>query len=95
MPQLVCLAVLVLVAWLLLKPDQAFVIRIENGIARTARGRVPAAFLWELNTTCEREHIREGVIRGVRFRYGILLRFSRNIPRDRRQGIRNLWAMHR
>jgi hypothetical protein len=95
MAQLVLVAVILLVAWLLLGPSYAFVIRIEDGVARAARGRVPAAFLWELNTTCQREQIREGMIRGVRFRHGVVLRFSRSIPPDRRQGIRNLWAMHR
>jgi hypothetical protein len=95
MCQLIFPAVVLIVAWVLLRPNPAFVIRIENGIARAAKGRVPAAFLWELNTTCQREHIRQGVIRGLRFRYGVLLRFSQSIPRDRRQGIRNLWAQHR
>jgi Protein of unknown function (DUF3634) len=95
MAHVIFLAVVLLVAWVLLKPTPAFVIRIENGVARAAWGRVPAAFLWELNTTCQREQIQEGVIRGLRFRYGVLLQFSRSIARERRQGIRNLWALHR
>jgi hypothetical protein len=92
--RLIFVAIAVVVAWLLVGPHHIFVIRIENGIARTRRGKVSASFLWALNTTCEREGLIKGVIRGVQFRHGILLRFSRGIPPQCRQGIRNLWALH-
>jgi hypothetical protein len=91
-------AIVVGVAVLALGAAQArgrvFTIRVRNGFPVVARGKVSQAFVAELAGTPREKGIRSGSIFGVRKRGSLSLEFSRSIPRDARQSLRNVWAMH-
>jgi hypothetical protein len=93
LPKLIFLAVAAAVVWFVLRPDYAFIVVIENGAARTARGKVTEAFLREIQTICADCRLPRGTIKGVRQGKRVRLTFSAHIPRQYRQRFRNAWML--
>jgi hypothetical protein len=72
----------------------AFVVRIRDGFPSVSRGKVSQAFVVELAGVSKERGIRNGSVYGVRMGKLIRLEFSRSIPNDAHQALRNVWAMH-
>jgi Protein of unknown function (DUF3634) len=93
---LILLALVVPLGWGLvaaLRPHALFVIRINQGVPRAARGQVTRGFLQDVAETCARHGLRSGEIRGIAAGRRIALSFSWGIPEPCRQQIRNLWNL--
>jgi Protein of unknown function (DUF3634) len=73
---------------------RVFVIRIRNRVPFLVKGTVSQSFVAELAEVIARNAIRRGAIYGVRRRGTVLLAFSRGIPQNARQSLRNVWSMH-
>jgi Protein of unknown function (DUF3634) len=80
--------------WLALQPRYVFVVRIDNGRVRVARGKATAAFLQRVGEVCGQAGVTRGWVGGVRREKRIALLFSRNFPPAAQQQLRNYWAMH-
>jgi hypothetical protein len=89
--RLVILGLMVAVAWIALQRRYAFVVRLQAGVPRLARGKVTAAFLHEIGRVCREAGVSDGWVGGVRRGRRVALRFSRHIPPPCRQRLRNLW----
>ena len=90
------LAVCALLVWLLWRaatPRPVFVVRVERGQPRLARGTVAPAFLREIGDTCARHGVTQGVVRAVARERRIDLAFSTGFPAPCQQQLRNLWAI--
>jgi hypothetical protein len=83
----------VAVGWWILHPRPVFVVLIRNGTARVSRGKVPRAFLAEVSDECRRSGLSNGVVKGVRRGPRLSLAFSRSIPEECRQRLRNVWQL--
>ncbi|HMC64195.1 MAG TPA: DUF3634 family protein [Gemmataceae bacterium] len=94
LPQLVIVAVLIAALILLLQPRYAFVIRIAKDGLRTTKGKVPAALAQQIQESCERCGVTSGSVFGIRRGRRVILSFSRQIPADCQQQIRNAWALY-
>jgi hypothetical protein len=89
----VLLAVAGGIIWAVWRGRADFVIRIADGQPQAAQGKVAGAFLKDLQEICERQGITQGRIRGVRSGRSVSLEFSRTIPPNCRQQIRNVWTL--
>jgi hypothetical protein len=92
----IILAAAMLVGWGLYTaclPRPVFVVRIINGVPRTARGLVTRGFLQDIAETCARHGVRGGEIRGIASGRRINLAFSGEMPEACRQQLRNLWNL--
>lgn len=76
-----------------MRPRRVFSVRIENGVTRT-QGGVPREFLREIQSACTEAGVARGKVEGLRWGKHVVLSFSRSIPSDCRQRIRNLWQVH-
>ena len=85
---------LVVLAWQLPARNRVFVIHVRNGVPSTARGKVGQSFLADVADIVERQRIRRGSIFGLTRHGKINLGFSRTIPVNCRQSLRNIWSMH-
>jgi Protein of unknown function (DUF3634) len=92
---LILVAALVAVAWLVLQARFVFVIRITRGMARRAKGRVTAEFVDAVSDTCADLGISNGWVGGVRRGRRIVLTFSFGMPPRCRQRLRNIWVAQR
>ena len=88
-------ALAVVIWWQVTARPRVFVIRIRNRVPFLTRGKVSQAFVTELAEVLQSHGVRRGAIYGVRRRGTVLLAFSRGIPPAVRQGLRNVWSMHR
>lgn len=70
------------------------VIRIDNGNAITAKGKVSKVCLNECSIFFRDNDIQKGKIYISENDYGQKLEFSRGIPEHIHQRIRNLWNFH-
>ncbi len=86
------LAVTIAVLRLVFSPPVEFMIRILRESPRVTKGKVTRDFLQQLAAICRERGIERGWVGGARRGRRLALRFSRNIPRDCRQQIRNLWT---
>ena len=75
-----------------IQPRYLFVIHIDHGVARVAKGKVAAGFLSEANDACSQAGIRRGWVGGVAIGKRVKLAFSRSIPLACQQQLRNVWA---
>src|SRR5687767_12364480 len=82
------------VLYLACRPRYVFLVRVVNGETRVSTGKVTSAFLTQLAETCGRTGVQRGWVGGVLRGKRVALRFSRSIPTDCRQRLRNLWALH-
>ena len=90
---IVVLGVLGLV-WLALRPNFVFLIRIDNGAVKVAKGTVSPEFLVHVTTICRERDVMHGWIGGVGRRgRRVQLAFSHSIPHNCRQQLRNVWTM--
>jgi hypothetical protein len=78
-----------------IQPRYVFVISIDDGVARAAKGKVAAAFVGEVSDACGQAGVRRGWVGGVASGKRVKLAFSWSIPIGCRQQLRNLWAMQR
>jgi hypothetical protein len=74
--------------------QRVFVIQIRNGVPFLKRGKVSQAFVVELADVLNRHGVRRGAIYGVPKAGRVALGFSRTIPANIRQSLRNVWSMH-
>jgi hypothetical protein len=80
--------------WWAIQPRYTFIVRIENGVPRAAKGQVTAAFLQQVSQACAELALSRGWIGGVQRGRRLALAFSRNIPPSCQQRLRNVWALH-
>jgi hypothetical protein len=83
------------VAWIAVQPRYVFMVRVVKGRPQLAKGKVTPQFLQLVGETCEAFGIASGWVGGSRRGRQIALHFSRGIPPQCRQRLRNLWAIHR
>jgi hypothetical protein len=93
--KLIIVAGALAVAWMALQPRYVFLVRVEQGRPRLARGRVTPQFLHLVGETCASFDVARGWVGGSPRGKQIALHFSRGIPPQCRQRLRNLWAIHR
>ena len=87
---------LVAAAFLLaLQRRYLFVVRVKDGRARIASGKLTSAFLEEIDQVCRDAGVTRGWIGGIRRGRRVVLAFSYNIPSPCQQRLRNLWMLHR
>ena len=92
----IALVGLVVVAiYLALQPRYLFVVRIQDGVARLAKGKLTKMFLDEVALVCADARIMRGWIGGLQRGKRVVLAFSRTIPPSCRQRLRNLWVLPR
>ena len=75
------------------RPRPAFIIKIESGAPRVARGTVTPAFVAEVAEVCRRHGVQHGTVTGVVNDRRIALAFSGDIPRTAGQQLRNVWSI--
>jgi hypothetical protein len=73
---------------------RAWVIRIKAGVPFLVKGKIPQAAVAELAEVLQRHGVRRGAIYGLNRRGTVTLGFSRTIPANCRQALRNVWSMH-
>jgi hypothetical protein len=87
-----------LIVWALYsvaRPRPAFVIRIESGCPRVARGTVAPGFVAEVAEVCRRHRVQSGTVTGLVNDRRIALVFSGDISATCGQQLRNLWSISR
>jgi hypothetical protein len=94
-PNLIVFAIVAGALWWALQPRYAFVVHLDGGVPRVTKGRVTAAFLKEVGLACGEAGVARGWVGGVQRGRRLALRFSRSIPPQCRQRLRNVWALHR
>lgn len=78
-------------AWILFSPRFEFRVRISRGSLKLSTGKVARDSLSQLQEICNEWHIERGWIGGIRRGKHVRLAFSRSVPPDCRQQIRNMW----
>ncbi len=76
-----------------IRPRRVFSVVIDQGAARITGGAVPREFVREVHTACTQAGVARAKVDGVRWGKHVVLSFSRSIPPDCRQRIRNLWQI--
>jgi hypothetical protein len=76
-----------------LQPRYLFMVRIEEGVPRVAKGKVSPAFLAEISEVCAQAKVPRGWVGGLRRGKRVVLAFSRTIPAAVQQRLRNLWML--
>jgi hypothetical protein len=84
----------VLFSWQMTARTRAWVIRLRNGVPFLVKGKIAATVVAELAEVLQRHGVRRGALYGVKRRGMIVLGFSRAIPQNCRQALRNVWSMH-
>jgi hypothetical protein len=82
------------IVWLLVRPHWAFIIFVERGRIDRVRGDAPRPFLLEVDDICRQFDIPRATIREMQALRATLLLFSRGIPKQCRQRIRDSWQAH-
>ena len=90
---LVVIVVIAVLLWLLL-PKPAFVIEIREGEIKVKKGKVPAGFVEDLEKITLSERLPDSKIRGVTRHGAVSLKFSRRVPQQHHQRLRNIWSFH-
>jgi hypothetical protein len=80
--------------YLALQPRYLFMVRIQSGLVRLARGKLTRSSLEEIEQVCREARITRGWIGGLRRGRRVVLAFSRTIPSPYQQRLRNLWTLH-
>ncbi len=92
--QLSVAAAAVFVVWLLLRPRFDFVVALTRDGPRMKKGKITAGQLAEIASVCGEFQITRGWIGVVRQKKSARLSFSRNLPPEFCQRVRNLWQLH-
>lgn len=82
------------IVWLLVRPRWAFIIFVERGRIDRVRGEAPRPFLLEVDDICRQFEIPCATIREMQALGATLLLFSRGVPKQCRQRIRDSWQAH-
>jgi hypothetical protein len=90
----VVFAIVLAVGWSVLQPRYVFLVKIADGAPRLSKGKVTSAFLSELDDACARHGVVRGWVGGVHRGRLVALTFSRNLPNECRQQLRNTWMFH-
>lgn len=85
-------AVALTVAWMVVRPPAIFVVRIHDGEAYAAEGKVTDSFLAVIADVCQEFDLRNAEVRGVARGNRIALRFSSGFTSGAQQRLRNWWA---
>jgi hypothetical protein len=86
-------AIAVGVWWVVSRPAAVFVVRVRDGRADAARGKVTDAFLAAVAEVFAEFQLASGEVRGVPRGKRIALWFSANVPPAACQRLRNWWGM--
>ena len=89
-PQLVLVAVIVGVIWILSRPRVVFVLRIRDGIPVVVRGRVRDALLRAVEDICRENGITSGTVTALPCGRRARLKCSAEIPAACQQQLRNV-----
>jgi hypothetical protein len=73
---------------------RVWVIRIKAGVPFLVKGKIAQTVVAELAEVLQRHGVRRGAIYGLKRRGTVTLGFSRTIPANSRQALRNVWSMH-
>lgn len=92
--KVVVVAAVLGILWLVFQPRYVFLVRIQQGVPRLARGKLTGAFLYEVGLACAEFRVVRGWIGGVARGRRTALAFSRGFPAPCQQRLRNLWAVH-
>jgi hypothetical protein len=79
--------------YLALQPRYLFMVRIQNGLVRLAKGKLTRVSLEEIEQVCREGQIARGWIGGRKRGRRVVLAFSRTIPSSYQQRLRNLWTL--
>jgi hypothetical protein len=79
--------------WAVSQPRCLFTVRIVGGEPIAAKGVVTPAFIGHVRDLCREYSLEHGSIRGLARGPRISLAFSREIPTEARQALRNWWAI--
>ena len=74
--------------------SRVWVVRIKGGVPSLVKGRIAQTVVADLAEVLERHSVRRGAIYGVKRGRTVTLGFSRTIPANCRQALRNVWSMH-
>ena len=77
---------------LILLPKAVFVIRIHDGKPFLTKGNVPKGFLNDCELLARENDIHILIMKGVKKRNTVFLRFSPSVPQALQQRFRNVWA---
>ena len=67
---------------------------IHEGVAEVTRGKVTDRFARECARELKEEGVLKGEIRGVKKEGYVGLEFSKSIPEEMHQRLRNIWSTH-
>ena len=81
------------VVWMLVQPRYVVEIRVRGGRPEVRKGKVTAAFLAEVAAICRESGVSSGWVGGVRQGKRVALRFSRHFPPGAQQRLRNEWML--
>jgi Protein of unknown function (DUF3634) len=76
------------------RKPRIWVVRIKGGVPVLVKGKIAQTVVAELAEVLQRHDVRRGAIFGVKRRGTVTLGFSRAIPANCRQALRNVWSMH-
>jgi hypothetical protein len=83
---------IVLGLWRAAQPRRLFVVRLVDGKAQAAEGKVTAAFLERVGEVAAANEISRGKVTGYAYGQFIRLAFSSEFGEAGRQQLRNWWA---
>ena len=90
LPQLAFVGLVVGVAWYLLRPRPAFVIRIHGGVAKVVRGKTTAFILNAVADVCRQNGVTSATISGLPHGKRLRLKCSSNLSVGCQQQLRNM-----
>jgi Protein of unknown function (DUF3634) len=73
---------------------RVWVVRLKAGVPVLVKGKIAQTVMAELAEVLQRHGVRRGAIYGVKRGGTVTLGFSRTIPANCRQALRNVWSMH-
>ncbi len=86
-----CMAVVALLGWNLLRPAERFMLRIEGGRVTLVRGHVNEAFITDAHRICQLWGITEGTIRGIGIGQRVRIEVDGGIPAEHTRAFQNAW----
>lgn len=92
--KLVLFGLIAAAVWYALQPKCAFVLKIAGGVPKATYGAVTPSMLERVRETCQEHGLDRAVIRGLKRQQRISLSFSRNVPPEAQQQLRNWWVMN-
>jgi len=91
--QLAVIGLLLTALWWGVQPAAIFVVRLRDGLPQPVKGTVTPAFLDAVREVCQQCGVQAGTVKGLARGRRISLAFSRRLPPEARQRLRNWWAI--